>query len=201
MSSEKITYIKFIAPVIPQSINALITIIDQKLKEETNHFVLLISTPGGDVFYGLTAYNYLKGIPAKITTHNIGSADSIGSVLFCSGDNRISVPHARFLLHGVTMNFSKGASLEEKQLDEKLKSLQIDTKNISKVIADTVNKDVKDIINDMQDRTTLNSEDAKEYGLVKEIKSELFPIGADVVSIQVNPQPQLQSQQNNTFKN
>jgi len=99
------------------------------------------------------------------------------------------------------MNFSKGASLEEKQLDEKLKSLQIDTKNISKVIADTVNKDVKDIINDMQDRTTLNSEDAKEYGLVKEIKSELFPIGADVVSIQVNPQPQLQSQQNNTFKN
>jgi ATP-dependent protease ClpP protease subunit len=35
------------------------------------------------VFHGLTAYNYLKGIPATVTTHNIGSVDSIGVALYC----------------------------------------------------------------------------------------------------------------------
>lgn len=194
MNYNKTTYIKFFAPVIPESINLLMNIIDKKIKEGTNHFVLLISTPGGDVFHGLSAYNYLKGIPAKITTHNFGSVDSIGVVLFCAGERRLSVPHARFLLHGVQLNVNQPMAFEEKQLEEKLKSLKIDIRNISKVIADTLNKKVEDIVNDMQERTTLNPEEAKDYGLVHEIKSELFPEGADIISIQQAPIVQSQGQ-------
>lgn len=196
MEEIKTTYIKFLAPVLPESINALMQAVDHKIHEGTKHFVLLISSPGGDVFYGLSAYNYLKGIPVKVTTHNFGSADSIGIVLFCAGDRRLSVPHARFLLHGVQMNVNRPVSFEEKQLEEKLKSLKIDIRNIAKVIADTTNKKVEEVEKDMIERTTLNSEEAKEYGLVQEISSELFSEGADLVSIQPtqSPQPQPQTQ-------
>lgn len=189
MTRNDLFYVKFFAPIIPQTINILMQVVDDKLKQGAKKMVLLISTSGGDVFYGLSAYNYLKGIPLNIDTHNFGSADSIGAVLYCVGKRRFSVPHARFLLHGVRSNFPKGASLEEKQLEEILKGLQIDEGNIARVIADTLSKDKEEIIKDMRNRTTLDPQQAIEYGLVHEIKSELFESGAEIIPIQGIPQP------------
>jgi ATP-dependent Clp protease, protease subunit len=114
-------YIKFFAPIIPETINLLMKIVDQKVASGAKKMGLLISSPGGNVFFGLSAYNYLKGCPLEVTTHNFGSADSIGVILFCAGSIRYSVPHARFLLHGVQANFNERTSLEEKQLEERLK--------------------------------------------------------------------------------
>jgi ATP-dependent protease ClpP protease subunit len=78
-------------------------------------------------------------------------------------------------------------SLEEKQLEEKLKGLQIDMGNIASVIAETTDKNPKKIIKDMLNRTTLYPEQAIKYGLVHEIKTELFEAGAEVISIQYSP--------------
>ncbi len=100
MTSNSSFYIKFFAPVVPETVAALMQVVDGKIKQGATRLGLLISTPGGDVFQGLSVYNYLKGIPLEIVTHNFGSADSIGVVLFCAGSRRLSVPHARFLLHG-----------------------------------------------------------------------------------------------------
>ena len=105
MVTNQTFYIKFFAPVIQGTIAALMQIVDNKLKQGAKKLGLLISTPGGDVFQGLSAYNFLRGVPLEITTHNFGSADSIGVVLFCAGSRRLSVPHARFLLHGVQCHF------------------------------------------------------------------------------------------------
>lgn len=178
------TVIKFFAPVVDSTIFALMNAIDQKLREDKRDFILLISTPGGSVFHGLTAYNYLRGIPANFTTHNFGSVDSIGVVLFCGGKTRLSVPQARVLLHGVSIGFQQNVSLEEPQVEEKLKSLRMDLENISKVVAENTGKTVKEVTDAMLSRTTLNASDAKSWGLVHEIKTELFPAGAEIISIQ-----------------
>jgi len=185
MTTDQTFYIKFFAPVQQESIAALMEIVDKKLRQGAKKMGLLISSPGGDVFQGLSAYNFLRGVPMEITTHNFGSADSIGVILFCAGSRRLSVPHARFLLHGVQCRFQQSVNLEEKQLEEKLKGLQIDTGNIARVIADTVNRDKEQVIEDMLNRTTLYPEQAVKYGLVHEIKSELFPSGSELISIQV----------------
>ncbi len=180
--------IKFFAPVIDVTVNALMNAIDQKMKQGVTNFIILISSPGGSVFYGLSTYNYLKGIPAEITTHNFGSVDSIGVVLYCGGSKRLSVPQARFLLHGVSANFEQKVRLEEKQLEESLKGLRIDIENIAKVIAANTGKNVKDVTDAMLERTTLNPEEAQAWGLVHEIKSELFEAGSEVISIQFQQQ-------------
>ena len=190
MLQQQTFYVKFFAPVIPETVAALMQVVDGKLQQGARKMGLLISTPGGDVFQGLSVYNYLKGIPLEIVTHNFGSADSVGVVLFCAGTHRLSVPHARFLLHGVMCNFPQPMSLEEMQLEERLKGLQIDTGNIARIVADTVKKDRKEILEAMRSRTTLYPEEAVRYGLVHEIKSDLFPPGAEVISIQMAPQPQ-----------
>jgi len=181
--ATKPVVIKFFAPVIDVTINALMDAIDQKMKQGATEFIILISSPGGSVLHGLSAYNYLKGLPVAVTTHNFGSVDSIGVVLFCGGSKRLSVPQARFLLHGVSASF-QNERLEEKQLEERLKALRIDIENIAKVIAANTGKALQDVINAMLERTTLNPDEAKAWGLVHEIKSELFEAGSELISIQ-----------------
>ena len=186
--------IKFFAPVIDATVNALMNAVDQKVGQGIKSFTLVISSPGGSVFHGLSAYNYLKGLPVEITTHNFGSVDSIGIVLYCAGSKRLSVPQARFLLHGVSAQFRGEQNLEDKQLEERLKGLRIDVENIAKVIAANTNKSTKEVIAAMHERTTLNPEEAKSWGLVQGIKSELFEAGSEVISIQFQPQQPQQPQ-------
>jgi ATP-dependent protease ClpP protease subunit len=85
----KTTVIRFYSPVTEQSVSQLLNTVDQKLKAGTKRFVLLISSPGGSVFAGLSAYHYLKGIPAEIITHNFGEVDSIATVIYCAGSSDI----------------------------------------------------------------------------------------------------------------
>ena len=139
----------------------------------------------------MSAYNYLKGIPAEIVTHNFGSVDSIGLVLFCGGDVRYSVPQASFLLHGVSSGF-KNESLDEKDLDERLDGMKIDSENIARIIAANSLLDFGEVEKAMFERTTLDAEQAKEWGIIHDIKADLFTEGEEVVSIQypLNPEPQ-----------
>lgn len=171
------------APIVPQTTDQLFRIVDQKIQQKYERLHLLISSPGGSVFHGLSLYNYLKGAPIEVNTYNFGSVDSIGVVIFCAGRQRFSVPHARFLMHGVRLTFNTGANVDEKQLEEHLKSVKIDQLNIARVIADNTGKSTHKVEEDMNNRTTLNPNEAKDYGLVHQIKSELFPLDAELYTV------------------
>jgi ATP-dependent Clp protease, protease subunit len=175
----KEAYIRFLAPVNPQTTDQLLKIVDQKIREKYQKIHLMISSQGGSVFHGLALYNFLKGAPIEVYTYNFGSVDSIGVVIFCAGKRRFSVPHARFLIHEVSTNLSGNFNFNEKQIEEILKSLKIDKENIARVISDTTEKPLKTIEENMINRTTLNPTEARDYGLVHEIKSELLPLDAD----------------------
>jgi ATP-dependent Clp protease protease subunit len=159
------------------------------MKQGLRDFIILVSSPGGSVIHGLSAYNYLKGLPASITTHNFGSVDSIGIVIYCAGSKRLSVPQARFLFHGVSAQFRGEQNLDEKLLEERLKGLRIDMENIAKVIAANTGRSEKDVTDAMFERITLNPEEAQSWGLVHEVKSELFESGSEVIAIQAQQQP------------
>jgi len=188
--AAKPVVIRFFAPVIDATVNTLMSAVDQKMKQGIKDFILLISSPGGSVIHGLSAYNYLKGLPASITTHNFGSVDSIGIVLYCAGSKRLSVPQARFLFHGVSAQFRGEQNLDEKLLEERLKGLRIDMENIAKVIAANTGKSAKDVIDAMFERMTLNPEEAQSWGLVHQIHSKLFEEGSEVIAIQFQQPPQ-----------
>jgi ATP-dependent Clp protease protease subunit len=176
-------YVRFFAPVVPQTAAQLLQVIDGALHDRTERLHIMLSSPGGSVFHGLSLYNFLRGLPVEVNTYNFGSVDSIGVVMYCAGTHRFSVPHARFLMHGVRFNVPGNSSFDEKQLEEQLKSVKIDQENIARVIADTAGKALHKVEEDMINRTTLNPSQAKDYGLVHEIKSSLFPMDARLAVI------------------
>lgn len=176
-------YMRFLAPVIPQTTSQLFQWFDHAVQSKAERVHLMLSSPGGSVFHGLSIYNYLKGAPFDTHVYNFGSVDSIGVILFCAGSRRLCVPHARFLLHPVQFNVQGPSGFDEKQLDEHLKSLKIDQENIARVISDTAGKALHKVEEDMINRTTLSPQQAKDYGLVHEIQSTLFPADAQLAVI------------------
>lgn len=183
MAKMKESYINFVGEINDSTVKQLIQIISQKLKEGIHRFIILISSSGGYVAPGITAYNFLKGIPAEVITHNCGSADSIAVILFCAGKRRICTPNGRFLLHGIGFTVTQPTRFEEKRLDERMKGLKIDRENIAKILAENCKKTQKQVEDDLFEVKVLNPEEAKEYGLVHEIKTQLFPEGAEVINI------------------
>lgn len=181
---NKTVYIRLFAGIDDKTSKTLLTMVDQKLNQGATKFVLLISSGGGNTYSGISAYNYMKGLPVEVETHNFGSSNSVALVLFCAGKKRLSVPHATFLLHGVRANFPQGAGLEEDQMAERLRSLRMDAENIAGIVAATCGKPEPEVLKDMRKRIALNPEQAMQYGLVHEIREPLFEKGAEVLSIQ-----------------
>ena len=184
-------YIKFYAQVTQNSAIQLQQTVESMLRQGLTRLHLLLSTPGGSVHDGISVYNLLKGLPIEVNTYNFGSVDSIGVVIFCAGKFRFSVQHARFLLHPVAMHLLGNQSFDEPSIAEKLNALKADQSNIAKVISSTINKSVDEVIGLIHARTTLEPEQAQAQGLVTQIKSDLLPLGANLISIYDAPQPQI----------
>ena len=183
MEQKKEAYINFQADINGPSVGRLTNAVQTGLSEGVERFIILISSSGGQVSPGIAAYNFLRGIPAKVITHSYGVIDSMAVVLFLAGEERYCVPHARFLLHGVGFTVSQPIRFEEKQLDERMKGLMIDRKNIAKIISERCGRGSTDVEADMLEVKTLTSEEAIEYGLVHKIKTELMPKGVQVALI------------------
>lgn len=171
------------AQVNAQTSDLLFKTIDDQVTQGMSRLHLLLSTPGGSVFHGLSVHNYLRGIPIPVHTYNFGSVDSIGVVIYCAGERRYTVPHSRFLIHSVKFNINGKTSMDEKQIEEHLKAVRIDQRNIARVMADTTGRPVEAFEHDMVDRTTLSPEQALEYGLAHEIRQQLLPQGMTLMTI------------------
>ncbi|MGI9256519.1 MAG: ClpP family protease [Salinispira sp.] len=176
--------VRFFAGIDEFTTRELLSNIDGIIQKGYRRIHLLISSPGGSVYHGLSLYNYLVSAPIELYTYNFGSVDSIGVILFCAGRKRFSVKHARFLLHPVQSQLRAHSSMDEKAVDEMLKGLKIDQANIAKVIASRIiNKNAEEIEQMIHSRTTLSPQEVQDIGLIHEIKELDVPVADGVVSI------------------
>ena len=175
--------IRFNAGINQQSVSQLINTVENALNNGTESIKLLISSPGGDVSAGISAYNFLKGLPIDIETHNFGNIDSMATVIYCAGKQRLCMPTARFLIHGVRFGSNGPVQLEEKQLDEVVMGLKNDRANIAKIIAENCKKTQSEVEKLMFDGATFSPSEAKSYGLVHKISEELFSKGDQIIGI------------------
>jgi ATP-dependent protease ClpP protease subunit len=184
MPRRKPTAIRFLGPVLDVTVNQLLTQVDRKMSEGQREFLLLMSSNGGSIFHGLSAYNYLKGIPATVSTHNFGKVDSISLIIFCSGVMRFAVPQASFLLHGASTTIKQAVQVDDRQIEETLMCLRKDLGHCADIISETTWKKNAEVEEAMKARTILSPEDAMRWGLIHETRSVLIPNGSEVISIQ-----------------
>ncbi|MBL7131875.1 MAG: ATP-dependent Clp protease proteolytic subunit [Candidatus Omnitrophica bacterium] len=175
-------YINFNLGVSPESTQAFFKIIQEQLSKGMKKLHLLISSPGGNVDPGIAIYNFLKGLPIEVITHNYGSCDSIAALVFCSGVKRYTVSNSRFLIHGIGLTV-QNQRFNETNLREMLDSLKNQRETMSKIIAEECKKKIEDVEQDMLKGIVLSPEDAIKYGLVTEIKDNLIPSGINFINV------------------
>jgi len=183
-------YINFFSEVNPSSVTQLIGIVQQGLKQGKKKFCLLISSTGGNLMSGVTAYNFLKSIPNEIIAYNYAYTESVAVLIFCAGSKRYCLPNSRFILHEIT---SGGIQGSKKMIKDNLKILDFDIQRYISIISNTTGQSNNKIEKDMSLPTIFDAKKAKEYGLVQEVKNELPSIENEdsaIVSVWPQPQPQ-----------
>ncbi len=91
--------VTFTAPINSSTCGQLIRKCSEALNSETNELVLKIATMGGECSYGFTLYNFLRSLPVRVHTHNLGTVESMGNIIFLAGDLRSACTHSKFLHH------------------------------------------------------------------------------------------------------
>lgn len=171
------------ANVDQQSIERLISEVTDRVGKGARSLLLALSTPGGGIHWGLTAYGFLRGLGIEIVAHNVGQVDSVGGPIYAAGDRRLCVSQGRFLIHGVYWNFGADTSTSEKDLTDILVSLQRDRDRIAAILADRTGTKVDAVREDMRNTRVLDANEAHEYGLVHEITDDVFDPSQEIVTI------------------
>jgi ATP-dependent protease ClpP protease subunit len=178
--------IRFMTDINYQSISNLFKLVEDGYMSGVNFFRILISSHGGWISAGLTAYNYLKRLPVHIETVNFGVVESAAVMLFCAGKQRISLPNARFMLHNPGRQLqvkSEPLALYESNLKEMIEDIKIDRRRTAQVVAKTTGKSIEEVERLIIENKVMNAEEAREMGLVTMISENIIEDGDRIVSV------------------
>lgn len=156
---------------VTEAIYYLYTLMDLDRESGTKEPIdILLNTPGGSVWDGLilvSLIEQMKDMGYTINTTAIGTAASMGFIIFITGSNRYSYRHAQFMLHDIsTMMGGKVKDLEESMED--LKKCQKQVFDIIKKYTHVPNEKLKEWTDHKRDMFFYPDE-AAELGIVDKV--------------------------------
>ena len=175
-------YVSFSAEIDAKT-KSLIAAMSLCANQAVQHVYLLLSTPGGAVMNGMNLYNVLRGMPFRLTTHNVGNVDSIGNAVFLAGEPRYATSNATFMFHGVGFQTQPNQRLEEQLLQERLDSLVNDHRRIAAVIAERTMMGEDEVADLFRRAQTKDATYAVEKGIVDEVRDVQIPEGSPIVAL------------------
>ena len=108
--------VTFVGPIYHPATKNLRNLCSQLGGNGTPELHLFLSSTGGSLAEGFALYNFLRSLPLELTTHNIGSIESVANVVFLAADQRCAAPDTHFLLHGFDWTFSAQTTLVQRYL-------------------------------------------------------------------------------------
>ena len=130
-----------------------------------------INSPGGCVNSGLAVYDCMRMISSPITTICIGTAASMGSILFLAGKKRQMLPNSRIMIHDPSFGGGNLAGKKPHQIKTELDDLIEVKEKLCGIIAEHTGKSVEEIQELTKEDTYFNVEEAIEFGLATEVKT------------------------------
>jgi len=132
---------------------------------------LYVNSPGGSVYDGLAIIDTMNYIKPDVSTISVGMAASMGAMLLSAGEKgkRFSLPHSKIMIHQPSSGFRGMASDIEITAAEVIKLKDL----LEQMLADNTGRTKKKINNDMDRDFYMTAEEAKDYGVIDEVITEL----------------------------
>jgi ATP-dependent Clp protease protease subunit len=118
--------VHFIGPINHHAVCTIRNLCLQALQSGASEIELHMSTEGGNMTAGFALYFFLKSLPLPLTTHNVGSVESIGVVIFLAGSKRYACPGTRFLVHPLHWGFGNLVAADHARVSEWRECLDFD---------------------------------------------------------------------------
>ena len=129
---------------------------------------LYINCPGGSITAGMAIYDTMQFVRPDITTVCVGQAASMGAILMAAGakGKRYALPNSRFLLHQPSISGLAGQATD---IDIHAREILRMRETLNQIMAKHSGQPLETISRDVERDFILNSQQAKDYGLVDEI--------------------------------
>lgn len=141
--------------------------------DNTKEVTLYINSPGGDVVSGLAVYDFLTLMKSPIRTVCIGTAASMGAILFLAGDKREMLPHTRLMVHDPSYNHNDIGGRKPHEIQHELDKLNEVREALARIIADKTGKSLEDVYKVTSEDTYYNAKEAIDFGLATALIKKL----------------------------
>lgn len=170
LMQERILF--FTEEVNPESCNQLIEYLLFLDKDQPGQEITLcINSPGGQVDSGLAAYDTMQMLKSPIRTVCIGTAASMGSILFLAGKKREMLPHTKLMIHDPLLAGLSGPQMALQLKKEADRLLQL--RNVlGGIISERSGMTLKKVFEKTREDCFLTADEAVEMGLATGIITE-----------------------------
>ena len=128
---------------------------------------MYINSPGGEVNSGLALYDAMQAVSCPIRTVCMGSAASMGAVIFAAGDMREIFPHGRVMIHDPLIRGGVGGSAL--QLQSVSKDLLKTREVLCTILAERTGRSQKEIYKKTAKDTWFDAQEAVKFGLADRV--------------------------------
>ncbi|WP_313027061.1 ATP-dependent Clp protease proteolytic subunit [Pseudomonas lopnurensis] len=126
--------VHFTAPINALNTAQLIDRCTQAVQQGASELVIKIATMGGECSYGFSLYNFLIALPIPVHTHNLGTVESMGNIVFLAGERRTACRYSKFLFHPFHWNLN--GSVDHARMSEYAMSLDKDLDLYARIVAE-----------------------------------------------------------------
>jgi len=105
----------------------------QALHQEAREIRLNLACEGGSSFHGFALYGFLRALPVPLVTHNLGSIESMGLIVYLAGQKRLVSPHGRFLIRPLSLRAPATPEIDLGALRVHHDSLDDDLERLAKI--------------------------------------------------------------------
>ena len=133
---------------------------------------IYINSPGGSVISGMAIYDYIRLMRSPVTTVCVGTAASMGAILFLSGSRRMMLPHSKVMIHDPYFGGTAMADQKPLELKEKLNDLMETRKMLAEVIVEQTGMSKRQVLNFTKKDTFFDAKEALKVGIATEILGE-----------------------------
>jgi len=129
---------------------------------------LYINSPGGVVTAGMAIYDTMQFVRPDVATICVGQAASVAALLLSAGTQgkRFALPNSRVLIHQPTMG---GLSGQATDIDIHAREILRVRADLNAIMAKHTGQPLEKIERDVERDFWMNSQQAREYGIVDEI--------------------------------
>lgn len=160
--------IECVEAISRETVNAMISqILHLYRKDGEAEITIYINSPGGEVSSGLALYDVMKAVRCPIRTVCMGTAASMGALIFAAGDTRDILTHACVMIHDPLIPGGIGGSALQ------IQSISRDMMKTRETMAKIMSKHTKRTLEEIYEKTKTDSyfygKEAVEFGLADKV--------------------------------